>query len=153
MAQGKGLFSAIGGYVQGMGLGARGVGASMLTRGGQAGYNAGQLARHGAMSAAGSRLGTAAGNWGKLGMYGLSRAGGTGIGALAGAAYGGMSDDTSVLCGAMMGAGLGRYGGAGLRRAARGGAGMGFGAHSLHAAKGFGRGAWGQMRADFRGMK
>lgn len=68
------------------------------------------------------------GNWGALGR-GIWNAGGrTGQGALIGAgiggAYGAMSDNTSVLGGMAIGAGLGaggaRYGGAGLLAATKG---------------------------------
>jgi hypothetical protein len=50
----------------------------------------------------------------------------TAIGAAMGGAYGGMSGDTSVLGGALMGAGLARYGGAGMLAASRSGRGLGF---------------------------
>jgi hypothetical protein len=104
MAQGKGLFSAIGGYVQGMGLGTMGRAASMLTSSGQAGYNMGQLANYAAKSAWSSNTGK-----------------GAILGAAAGGAYGATSDDTSILGGMAMGAGLGagagRYGGTGFRAA------------------------------------
>jgi hypothetical protein len=75
-------------------------------------------------------LGWMANNWGRLGLaaakggFGRTIQGAT-VGALGGAAWGAMSSDTSVLGGALMGAGLGaggmRYGGAGLRKGWRGG--------------------------------
>jgi hypothetical protein len=74
------------------------------------------------------------------------------LGAAAGGMYGAISDDTSVLGGALFGLGAGRYGGAGLRLANRGGARLGLGAHSALAGKRFGLGAYGQMRRDYRSM-
>lgn len=119
--QGKGIFSTISGYVAGMGHGAMGRQASMLGQNVQAGYNMGQLGRQA---------------YGALGTSGRSTLGG----AAAGGAYGMMSGDTSMLGGAMMGAGLGRYGGAAARRLGRGPGAMG-------------RGALTQARADFRAVR
>lgn len=77
-------------------------------------------------------------------------------GAAAGGAYGAASDDTSVLGGALAGAGLGglgaRYLGAGVRRAGTAGRGMGLMASGRDYASKFGRGVWGQMRRDFSGV-
>ena len=85
---------------------------------------------------------------GKLFSGGLGR---TAAGAAWGGAYGAMSSDTSVLGGALMGAGVSRYGGAGLKMANRGGGGLGFRAHAKMATMGFGRGVYGQARRDYRG--
>ncbi len=80
-----------------------------------------------------------------VGASAFARTGGIGIGAAAGALYGAISDDTSVLGGAMMGAGIGagmRYGAKGIsvmNRTASGGLGAGFT-----------RGFTGMARRDFR---
>jgi hypothetical protein len=85
-------------------------------------------------------------------MAGAARyAGRTGMGAAAGAAYGMMSDDTSVLGGAIMGAAGARYLGAGFKRAALAGRGMGLGAHALAYGKAFGTGMINRARLDYRG--
>lgn len=77
----------------------------------------------------------------------------TAIGAAMGGAYGGMSSDTSVLGGALMGAGAARYGGAGMKMASNAGAGMGF-ASSVKAYGGaFARGVAGRARLDARGAR
>ncbi len=87
----------------------------------------------------------------------MSRVGrGAMTGAAMGGAYGAMSDDTSVLGGAMggalMGAGAARYGGAGLRRARLGQRGIGVSAPGMRGAMmGFGKGAYNMMRQDYRG--
>jgi hypothetical protein len=89
-----------------------------------------------------------ANNWGRMGLaaakgsFGRTIQGAT-IGAAAGAGWGMMSSDTSVLGGMLMGAGLGavgaRYGGAGLRKGWRGG-------------QGFMSGVRAQARRDYRGL-
>jgi hypothetical protein len=68
------------------------------------------------------------------------------IGALAGAGWGAMSNDTSVLGGALMGAAGARYLGAGIKRM---GIARGFGA----SARAFGRGAMNRARLDWRGVR
>lgn len=85
MAQGKGLFSTIGGYVRAYGSFAAKSAIPAAKTAGLMGANA------------------------LLGGYGggVQRAA---IGGMAGAAYGAMSDNTSVLGGAAMGAGLGYAG-------------------------------------------
>ena len=93
-----------------------------------------------------------ANNLGRLGMYaakgGLGR---TTAGAMWGAGYGAMSDDTSVLGGALMGAGITRYGGAGIRRARLGMRGIGTAnPRTLGMFGGFGKGAWNKLRMDYR---
>jgi hypothetical protein len=76
------------------------------------------------------------------------------IGAGAGAAYGAMSDNTSVLGGAAMGAVAGRYTGAGLRRAALGYRGIGVASPGLRGAlSGFGKGVTNTLRMDYRGAR
>ncbi len=79
----------------------------------------------------------------------------TAIGAAAGGLYGGMSDDTSVLGGAVMGGVLGRYGGAGLSRAIRPhvGAGLGFNGHMRAAASMFAQGLRVQGSRDMNSIK
>jgi hypothetical protein len=148
-----GLYSTLskaGSYVSGAGLGARGVQASMINRAGQAGYNMGQLGRYGASAMA-------------AGYRGLGSTGkGAVIGAGVGGAYGMMSNDTSVLGGMMMGAGMGaaggRYGPSAMRRAKLGYRGIGVGgAATVTGLRGglYGgaRGAYNQMRADYRGAR
>ena len=105
----------------------------------------------------GTRAATAASNWGQLGSYAAKTAWGTntGKGAMIGAGLGGLygaaSNDTSVLGGMMMGAGLGaggaRYGGAGINRMNN----VGF-VTPKSAVQEFGKGAYGQMRGDYRKM-
>ena len=107
------------------------------------------------------RAGWAGSNMGKLGTYAAK--GGFGgtvqagvIGAGAGAGWGMMSEDTSVLGGALMGAGAGlagaRYGGAGLRAASGVGAGMGPAAHAKAWGMAAGKGAGKQMGVDALGV-
>lgn len=91
------------------------------------------------------------------GRYGRSAQGAL-LGGLAGAAYGAVSTNTSVLGGMMMGGGIGaiggRYGRAGLMRAsALSGKGMGFGTHAAFAASEFGRGVRAQALMDIRGAR
>ena len=87
----------------------------------------------------------------------MSRVGrGAMSGAAMGGVYGAMSDDTSVMGGAMggalMGAGAARYGGAGLRRAALGRRGIGVSAPGVRGAvMGFGKGVYNAARMDYRG--
>lgn len=96
--------------------------------------------------------GAGLGTWGAWGrgmgsVLWSSRPAGT-TGALAGGLYGAMSDNTSVLGGAAMGFGIGRYGGAGLRAMRGIGAGLPFGAHA-RAMFGAGlRGMSGMARGD-----
>jgi hypothetical protein len=107
--------------------------------------------------------GQAVKNWGQLAGFAGKAAWGnrTGrgaiIGAGLGAAWGAVSDDTSVLGGAAIGAGLGavggRYAGAGFVGARGAGAGMGLGAHAKDYASKFGSSVWGQVRNDFSGAK
>ena len=87
--------------------------------------------------------------WSGLGAAGKS----TLAGAAAGGLYGAMSKDTSVLGGAIMGAGLGRYGASGFRRGMLGYRGIGVsGAGGLSGAfRGFGRGVRNAFSRDFRG--
>lgn len=77
----------------------------------------------------------------------------TAIGAGIGGAYGAMSGDTSVLGGAMMGAGVARYGGAGMKMARNAGAGMGFGGHAIAYGKAFAGGVANRARLDARGAR
>lgn len=70
------------------------------------------------------------------------------VGALTGAAYGAVSDNTSVLGGALMGAAGGRYLGAGLKRAAMSGSGLGFRGSLGAYARSFGTGMLRVMRRD-----
>ena len=96
-------------------------------------------------------------NWAKMLTSGAARRTltGAGVGAVAGGLYGAMSDNTSVLGGALVGAGLGagaaRYGGAGLKMASNAGRGMGFKASASDWGQRFGRGVVGRARLDFRG--
>ena len=114
--------------------------------------------------------GQAAKNWGKLAGYGAGMArkaatggyGSTAAGALwggaAGAGYGAMSNDTSMVGGALMGAGLGagagRYGASGLRRARLGKRGIGVSGPGMGGAvSGFGRGVRNRLKMDYRGAR
>jgi len=72
----------------------------------------------------------------------------TAIGAVAGGLYGAMSDDTSVLGGALMGAGAARYLGAGFRLAGRAKWAGTFGYGRV-----FGRGMINRAGLDWRGIK
>ena len=128
------------GYAGGFLRGLFNVAGPMSTARGTAAMGAGAAAR----SFAGTRTG--------MGMLG---------GMVTGGAWGMMSDDTSVLGGAMMGAGIGavggRYGGAGLRRAALGRRGIGVGGERTitgmtGAAIGFGKGVRNAAMADYRSM-
>lgn len=144
MAQGKGLFSTIGGYVKGMTYGMGGKELSMLSQSGQAGYNAGQLGRAA---------------WQGIGSTGR----GAVYGAAAGGAWGAVSDDTSVLGGMAMGAAGGavggRYGGAGMKSMSRWsrpeyGFAPGISAQRMgDKMSNFAMGVVGQARRDFRGAK
>ena len=93
------MLGKISNYAFGLGYGLGGKALSMLSRSGQAGYNLGQLGRFAASSAWATNTGR-----------------GAIIGAGAGAAWGMLSSDTSVLGGAALGAiggaSVGRYGGA-----------------------------------------
>lgn len=151
------MLGGISNYAVGLGYGLGGRAMSMLSRGGQAGYNLGQLSRFAASSAWATNTGR-----------------GAMIGAGAGGAWGMVSDDTSVLGGAAMGAlggaGIGRYGGAALGSrgagwnaaagafadaAARGGNWAGLGAARPYAggiASNMGAGVMNQLRADFGGL-
>lgn len=112
--------------------------------------------------AAGAAMGSVAGGWGGRGMTAaawgshglgsymgaLARGNPTVWGATLGAGWGMASDDTSVLGGAAIGAGIGRYGGAGNRlmwAAARAGRNTPMAGLSY-----FGRGVMGQGRRDWR---
>ena len=78
----------------------------------------------------------------------------TAIGAGVGGAYGMMSGDTSVLGGAMMGAGAARYGGAGFRRGMLGWRGIGVSdVRTIGFGQGFYRGVANMARADARGAR
>jgi len=79
----------------------------------------------------------------------------TAIGAGAGAGMGLFSDDMSMIGGALMGAGLGRYGGAGAMGGLRAAGAPGLGALGTTRAfgGGFGRGVWGMARADVHGTR
>lgn len=99
--------------------------------------------------AARGAAGAVGGAW--SGMAGVGRR--TLGGAAIGGAYGGMADDTSVLGGAMMGAGIGRYGGTGAMMARNSyrawqGAGMGVGFRGGMMGMSFGHGAMLQMKRD-----
>lgn len=103
---------------------------------------------------------TAAGNWARLGWGAAkgqlgARTQTTMLGAIAGAGWGVMSNDTSVLGGALIGAGIGRYGGAGLRRGRFGYRGIGVsGAQGkMSAVEGFVRGVWNRGSMDFRSAR
>lgn len=114
---------------------------------GQALRNLGQLAGYGARS-----VGAAA-----RGKYGSTAAGAI-WGAGAGAGYGALSNDTSMIGGALMGAGMGaaggRYGASGLRRARLGKRGIGVsGLGTRGAAQGFARGVRNKAMMDFRGAR
>ena len=74
----------------------------------------------------------------------------TAMGAMAGAGWGMMSDDTSVMGGALMGAAAGRYLGAGAMSAAYSGRGLGFNASLRAYGRAFGRGVSNMARRDFR---
>lgn len=145
------MLGGVSNYAVGLGYGLGGRAMSMLTRGGQAGYNLGQLSRFLATSAWATNTGR-----------------GAMIGAGVGAGWGMISGDTSVLGGAAMGAiggaGIGRYGGAawgargpkwntaaGAFAAAEGGTWAGLGAARPFAgsiASNMGGGALGQLRSD-----
>lgn len=103
-------------------------------------------------------------NWGQLGRYGAAQGvrnigmlgTPTGIGAIAGGAWGMVSDDTSVLGGALMGGLGGRYGYSAMRRGLLGRRGIGVGRGDTYTgAFGFGVGAAkglvNRTRMDFRG--
>ncbi len=77
----------------------------------------------------------------------------TAIGAAMGGAYGVVSDDTSILGGAMTGAVMGRYAGAGVAAARGAGRGMGFRASMGDYAKRFGMGVAARARLDARGAR
>jgi hypothetical protein len=74
----------------------------------------------------------------------------TAMGTIAGGAYGAMSDDTSILGGALMGGAGARYLGAGFKRASMVGGGMGFGGHARAYGRAFGRGVVNRARLDYR---
>jgi len=82
---------------------------------------------------------------------------GAGVGAGLGGLYGAMSDNTSVLGGALTGAGVGaigaRYLGAGFRTAAGAGRGMGLRASAGDYGKRFGMGVAARARLDYRGAR
>ena len=106
----------------------------------------------GLMRLAGNAVGDAA-----MGRLGRTAAGSL-WGAVAGGAYGAMSDDTSVLGGALGGAALGgvgsRYIGAGIRRGLLGRRGIGVAAPGMAGAvTGFGKGLYNMARADYRGAR
>lgn len=124
-------------------------GLGTLARGAGTGLKAG-LTGNFMRSAAGARGymgGLAAGQFLRT-STGMGMATGMGLGGL----YGAMSDNTSVLGGALtgglLGTGMGRYGMAGMRATRGVGAGMGLGAHARAAGSAFRRGAMGQLRND-----
>jgi hypothetical protein len=96
-----------------------------------------------------------AGMFRNIGRAGASRFFGnrTAVGAVAGAGYGAISDDTSVLGGALMGAGAGRYLGAGVLSAMHSGRGLGFGASVRAYGQAFGRGVSNMARRDWRRLR
>jgi hypothetical protein len=72
-------------------------------------------------------------------------------GGAAGAAYGAVSNDTSIIGGAMMGAGAARYGGAAIRRGRLGARGIGVANRGIGGAiTGALKGAWNMTRGDTR---
>lgn len=129
------MLGKIGGYLKGAWSGLSGGAVGGLGRAGKAGF------RHGSelTSAAWSTRGAMTGQYGRTLQ-------GTAIGGAVGAGWGMASDDTSVIGGALMGAGLGaggaRYGGAGglSARYARGG--------MKTRAKAFGAGVANRARRD-----
>ncbi len=106
----------------------------------------------------GSRLGYAANNMGRLASHvargGMGGAAQAAMGAAIGGMYGATSDNTSVLGGALMGAGAMRYGASGIRRAALGRRGIGVGSPGmLGMGHGFYRGVVNRARMDARGVR
>ena len=93
-----------------------------------------------------------AGMFRNIGRAGVSRFLGnrTAVGAAVGGLYGAMSDNTSVLGGALMGAAAGRYLGAGFLSAAHSGKGLGFNASLRAYGSAFKRGFSNMARRDFR---
>jgi len=99
--------------------------------------------------AGGAAAGMAGAAWRGMGAAGRR----TAIGAGVGAGWGMASGDTSVIGGALMGAGGARYLGAGFKRAALSGRGMGFGGSLRAYGSAFGRGVVNRARLDFRGTR
>jgi hypothetical protein len=108
MAQGAGIYSKLGGYVNSLYTGMRGR-MGPVVEGGQSGYNLGKAINS---------------TWNGLGTSNQRTLMGAGMGVGVGGLYGAASSDTSVVGGMMMGAGMGaaggRYGGAAWKGASRG---------------------------------
>ena len=91
----------------------------------------------------------------RMGTYMAGAMGNTGrrtlIGAAFGGTYGAMSDNTSIIGGAMMGAGLARYGGAAVRRGMLGYRGIGVSTPGIRGAiMGANRGIRNRGMQDYR---